>query len=102
MINMNLFSAKDQDNMNKLAELFETAEMAELFMSEHEFQDGISNAIETNFGDARVTGAMFANVARKFFQGYRDSRHAFGTFGAAKNTAETIRNYINRHNGTNC
>lgn len=97
MINMNLFTAKDHENMAALADLFETAEMAELFMTEHEFQDGISNAIETNFGDARVTGAMFANIARKFFQAYRDARHVKGTYGSAKDTAETIRAYIERH-----
>lgn len=97
MISMNMFTAKDHENFAALADLFETAEMAELFMTEYEFQDGISNAIETNFGDARVTGAMFANVARKLFQDYRDARHVKGTFGSAKNTAEIIRDYIERH-----
>lgn len=102
MINMKIFTSRDHENMIKLAELFETADIAEMFMTEHEFQDGITHEIETNFGDARVTGAMFSNVARKFFCGYRDSRHALGTFAAARNAAETIRNYIDRHNGTNC
>lgn len=98
MINMNLFTDADHSNMNELANLFETADMAEMFMTENEFKDGISNAIETNFGDARVTGSMFANIARKFFQTYRDSRHVKGTFGAAKSVGETIRDYIERHN----
>lgn len=98
MINMNIFTATDHENFSKLADLFETAEMAEMFMTGHEFRNGISHEIETNFGDARVTGAVFANIARKFYQDCRDCRHVHGEFGSAIETAKTIRAYIARHN----
>lgn len=101
MINMNLFTKADHENMQALADLFASAEMAEMFMTENEFRDGISNSIETNFGDARITGAMFANVARKFFQSFRDARHVKGAFRSSMDTAEEINAYIER-NSTNC
>lgn len=101
MINMKIFTKADHENMQALSDLFSTAEMAEMFMTENEFRDGISNSIETNFGDARITGAMFANIARKFFQSFRDARHAKGAFRSAMETAEEINAYIER-NSTNC
>jgi len=101
MINMNLFTKSDHENMQVLADLFASAEMAEMFVTENEFRDGISNSIETNFGDARITGAMFANIARKFFQSFRDACHAKGAFRSSMDTAEEINAYIER-NSTNC
>lgn len=96
MININLFTKDDHENLSKLADLFETAEIAKMFMSGNEFRHGISYEIETNLGDARVTGDMFSNVARKFYQDCRDSRHVHGDFGSAIETAKTIREYIAR------
>lgn len=96
-MNMNIFTTADIDNLKRLACLFDTADSAELFMSAHEFRNGVSHAIEHDFGDANVTGAMFANVARKFFQSYRDSAGALGEFVAAKNIADMINSYINRN-----
>ena len=36
MINMNLFTKADHENMQALADLFASAEMAEMFMTENE------------------------------------------------------------------